>query len=95
MTEPLGKSIPGEYLGDAVYAEYMPRTGMVRVYTTDGVSVRSEIYLEQETAWSLVRFLRSVSVALHREMVERHPEMRELTLPHAFMPPEFSARGEL
>ncbi len=54
-----------EYLGDGVYGQYdEPSTrGMIRLYTSDGINVGDEIFLEPEVARSLLGFMRRVDEA--------------------------------
>lgn len=54
-----------EYLGDAVYAEY--EAGELRLWTTNGIEVTNEIFLEPEVFAALLQFHKKASEAVRTE----------------------------
>lgn len=53
---------PKDYLGDSVYAEYEPDTGMIVLTTDNGYAddPRNLIYLDSDVFAKLIRFLDTV-----------------------------------
>lgn len=49
-----------EYMGDGVYAEHLPDSGMIKLTTEDGVKTDNTIYLEGGVWESLVKFVEGI-----------------------------------
>lgn len=59
-----GKTGPTEYLGDGAYAQFLPWSGTVLIYTSNGEAVQNEVYLDPFFIKDLVQFLKTQGVEL-------------------------------